>query len=224
LSYLLSKPELSVKEVRELVTTPLRGELTRPSLSAPSQPATVDQNLDHVESVLSQFVRLSRPPTAQVPQILVSPDALDSASRDATKPWSWTAAEAANTEAILIPFLIHLAAAKDDIESMKFCIDSTTDQDSAANPMSPEQYQFGNIAGGIVNCFEPASGKSPLHVAAMNGNLKSVELLLRSGALVHLRDSLGHTALYYVSVVFFCSLPPHSQVVIRLHAKDTKVS
>jgi lysophospholipase len=29
--------------------------------------------------------------------------------------------------------------------------------------------------------------------------MKSVELLLRSGALVHLRDNLGHTALYFVS-------------------------
>jgi len=62
--------------------------------------------------------------------------------------------------------------------------------------------EFGNIAGGVVNCLESASGKSPLHVAAINGNTRSADLLLRSGALVHLRDTLGHTALYYVSHKF----------------------
>lgn len=221
---MLSKPELSVDEVRELVATPLRGELTRLSLSAPSQPVSADQNLDHVQTVLSQFVRLSQSPTSQVPQILVSPDPLDITSRDAAKPWSWTAAEVANTEAVLIPFLIHLSAARDDVEGIRFCIDSAKEQEAAANPMAPEQYQFGNLAGGIVNCFEPASGKSPLHVAAMNGNLESVELLLRSGALVHLRDSLGHTALYYVSnTSLFCFLGCPTHIFIRPHAKVMKV-
>ncbi|KAG1790998.1 uncharacterized protein BJ212DRAFT_1593167 [Suillus subaureus] len=49
----------------------------------------------------------------------------------------------------------------------------------------------------MVNCLDPGSGRSPLHVAASNGNIRCVEKLLESGALVHLRDELGHTALYY---------------------------
>lgn len=121
---------------------------------------------------------------------MVSLDGIDTAARDATASWTWTAAEAASTEIVLIPFLIHLAAAKDDIESIKFCFD-TVKNDSAPT-------ESGNIAGGVVNCLESSSGRSPLHVAAINGNIRSVDLLLRSGALVHLRDTLGHTALYYV--------------------------
>jgi lysophospholipase len=58
------------------------------------------------------------------------------------------------------------------------------------------------IVGGIVNWINPASGRSPLHVAAINGSTQSVDALLKAGALVHLRDSLGHTALYYVSDSF----------------------
>ena len=48
-----------------------------------------------------------------------------------------------------------------------------------------------------INSLDPASGRSPLHVAALNGSTKCVNILLKSGASVHLRDSLGHTALYY---------------------------
>ena len=55
------------------------------------------------------------------------------------------------------------------------------------------------VAGGIVNVVDPASGRTPLHVAALNGSTKCAMLLLESGALVHLRDTLDHTALYYVS-------------------------
>jgi lysophospholipase len=149
--------------------------------------------LEQIGNVLSQFVRLSQPPTNRA-QTIVSPDGIDTATRDAAASWSWTAAEAATTEAVLIPFLIHLAAARDDIESIKFCFDAVKNDSGVT--------EFGNIAGGVVNCLESSSGKSPLHVAAINGNTRSVDLLLRSGALVHLRDTLGHTALYYVGRKF----------------------
>ena len=145
--------------------------------------------MEQIGNVLSQFVRLSQPPTRRV-QTMMSSDGIDAATRDAAASWSWTAAEAATTEAVLIPFLVHLAAARDDIESIKFCFN--------AGKGEPGAVEFGNIAGGVVNCMESSSGKSPLHVAAINGNTRSVDLLLRSGALVHHRDTLGHTALYYV--------------------------
>lgn len=210
LSYLLSKPELSVEEVRELITTPLRGELTRPVRSAPSQPITIDKSFDSIQGVISEFVRLSQPPS-QGPHITISSDTLDASSKDATAPWSWTAAEAASTEAILIPFLVHLAAAKDDVPSLRFCIDST--EGSASKEMSSEQHQSANIMGGVVNCLDPATGKTPLHVASMNGSTRAADLLLRSGALVHLRDILGHTALYYVrqkrTILIFINIDSH---------------
>ncbi|KAF8965293.1 asparaginase-domain-containing protein [Flammula alnicola] len=190
LSYLLSKPELSLKEVRDLIGKPLRGELTRESGVVVQQPS-IDQNMENIQQLLSQFVRLTRPPSV-VPILIMktSPDGMQSTALDAAAPWSWTAAEAATTEAVLFPFLVHLAAARDDLESLKYCL-KPVDVDDAS-----EILKFGMIPGGIVNCLEAGSGRSPLHVAALNGNTKSVELLLRSGALVHLRDMLGHTALY----------------------------
>jgi len=176
----------------------LRGELTQPSSAAPAQPS-IDQNLENIQGLLSQFVRLSRPPSL-VPQIVISRDFIDEAAQDATAPWSWTAAEAASTEAALSPFLIHLAAARDDVESIRFSIATATHMGSDA---TLENQQYRNIAAGIVNCLEVGSGRSPLHVAALNGSTKSIHILLESGALVHLRDSLGHTALYYASNISY---------------------
>ncbi|KAF5358517.1 hypothetical protein D9756_001360 [Leucocoprinus leucothites] len=218
LGYLLSKPELSLKQIRDLVGIPLRGELTRPSAAAPSHASTTlstsdsEPNLDTVHHVLSRFIRLSRPPSL-VPEIVVSSDALVTASetRDEAAPWTWTAAEASTAESVLLPFLIHLAAAKNDFESLRYCIETektSSDQhghhvrqsSAVGEPSSAGVAgKHGSIAGGIVNCLDPGSGRSPLHVAALNGHTQAVELLLQSGALVHLRDTLGHTALYYAA-------------------------
>ncbi|KAF8891218.1 L-asparaginase [Infundibulicybe gibba] len=198
LSYLLSKPELSVKEVRSLIGIPLRGELTRPSgAAAPPLQPTAERNMEYMQNVLSRFVRLSHPPS-QLPQIVVSESPLEESSHDAAAPWSLTAAEAASTEEVLLPFLMHLATAKDDVKTIKYCLAPGSESGSNTE-IPPLESQHGNIPGGIVNCLEPASRRSPLHVAALNGNIKSVNLLLQSGALVHLRDALGHTALYYAA-------------------------
>ncbi|KZT71420.1 asparaginase-domain-containing protein [Daedalea quercina L-15889] len=132
LSYLLSKPELSLPAVRSSVGTPLRGELTRPAsaiASAISEPKGIDSNLESISGVLSHVVRLSSTQT-RGPKM--------------------------------------------------------TRRNIA-------------IGGGLVNCVEPASGRSPLHSAALNGSLDAVNALLEAGALVHLRDSLGHTPLYYAA-------------------------
>ncbi|KAK2466740.1 hypothetical protein APHAL10511_000998 [Amanita phalloides] len=194
LSYLLSKPELSTKDIRELIGMPLRGELTRPASTPPNQP-TINDNLEKIQDVLSQFVRLSRSPS-RGPRIVISSELPDSTTQEAAAPWTWTAAEAATAESVLLPFLIHLAAARDDLESLKFCLSAGPEADPSPVPVIR---QYGSIAGGLVNCLEPATGRSPLHVAALNGNIRSVDMLLRSGALVHLRDALGHTALYYAA-------------------------
>lgn len=134
--------------------------------------------------------------TPTTPKIIVSTDSMDEATQDAAKPWSWTAGEAASTEAALVPFLIHLAAARNDVESLRFCLSPSTDTEQHARG---DSQRYRAVAGGIVNCLDPASGRSPLHVAALNGSTECTGILLESGALVHLRDSLGHTPLYYVS-------------------------
>jgi 60kDa lysophospholipase len=166
-------------------------------LTVPSQ--TIFRNLENIQCVLSQFIRLSRSQSQPyIPDITISSPSVslnDIKSRqDTAAPWSWTASEATSAETALLPFLIHLAAARDDLESMSFCLESAE---------SPELQQR-TIPGGLVNCTQQVSGSSPLHVAALNGSERCVDALLRSGALVHLRDLLEHTALYYVSFQMLC--------------------
>jgi hypothetical protein len=178
------------------------------------QQSTISENVQNIQHLLSQFVKLSRRPSL-VPQG-VTTESVDVDSSESAAPWSWTAAEAAITEAALLPFLIHLAASRDDIDSLNYCLKPTIVHDSA------ESLKHGLIPGGIVNCLEAGSGRSPLHVASLNGHVRSVELLLRSGALVHLRDTLGHTALYFVSRFTFLQLNTHEWSEIRLHDKGMK--
>lgn len=208
LSYLLSKPELSAVEVRSLIGTPLRGELTRPASALPpslSEPKGIEQSLENIQGVLSQVVRLSSSAQPSVPAIQISLDGADRSNNEkmaeAAAPWSWTAAEAASTEGVLYPYLIHLAAARNDIEAIRFCLASEAgpSNEGMASPGSEPPRRNIAIAGGLVNSIEPASGRSPLHSAALNGNVNAVNSLLEAGALVHLRDVLGHTPLYYAA-------------------------
>lgn len=193
---------------------PLRGELTRASAAAPSQP-TIDQNVENIQGLLSQFVRMSNA-TAQTPKITITAsDPTDEVVQDAAKPWSWTAAEAASTEAALIPFLVHLAVARDDAEGLRYCLYSS---DSG---LHGESTSYAPIAGGVANCLDPGSGRSPLHVASLNGSIDCTNMLLESGGLVHLRDSLGHTALYYVSEIIRMQTLP-SYALHRLLGKVTR--
>jgi lysophospholipase len=167
----------------------LRGELTRAVHAAPT-PA-IDANLEAVSGTLAHIVRLSSPARHQTPKITIS-DAQDEPP-DAGAPWAWTAAEAATSNYALLSWLVHLAAAANDTDVLSYCL-------------SPDGAQGENqrmIPGGIVNWINPASGRSPLHVAAINGSAHCVHTLLKAGSLVHLRDSLGHTALYYVSDSIF---------------------
>ncbi|KAI9446270.1 L-asparaginase [Lactarius indigo] len=176
LCYLLSKPELSAEQVRSLVGSPLRGELTRAPHTVRA-PAAIDANLEAIGGVLSHVVRLAVPARHQTPRIVI-PDAPDEPPD----------AEVATTQGALLSWLIHLAAAANDVGGLEYCL--------STGSAHGEEHA---IVGGIVNWINPASGRSPLHVAAINGGVQSVRTLLEAGALVHLRDSLGHTALYYVS-------------------------
>ncbi|KAI0636433.1 L-asparaginase [Trametes polyzona] len=204
LSYLLSKPELSTEQVRALIGTPLRGELTLPESKLPpslSQHPGIGPSLENIQGVLSQVVRLASAPSARAPRIVAdvartSSDAAADTSRDistddAAAPWSWTAAEAALTEAALFPFLVHLAASRDDTAALAFCLAAEA-APSPAGALWPG-------AGGLANCLDAASGRAPLHVAALHGAVRAAEMLLEAGALVHVRDALGHTPLYYAA-------------------------
>ena len=159
--------------------TPLRGELTRVAAkahAAQSAQKTMDEQIDKIQGILSHVVRLSSRTSSMGPAVPVITVDL---AEDSPSPWTLTAAEATSTEASLLPFVTHLAVAKDDPHGLEFCL--RTDS-----------------VGEAVNCLD-VSGRSPLHTAAINNSVKCLNVLLEKGALVHLRDSLGHTPLYYVS-------------------------
>jgi len=152
---------------------------------------TVPQDLHDIQGLLDRFVHLTST-SRQIPPIALSTD-IGGVAQDSAAPWSETAAETAFTEAALLPHLMHLAAARNDVKSLEFCLEVSADWEM-------EDKARVVIPGGIVNCIDPGSNRSPLHVAALNGSSASISRLLKAGALVHLRDNLGHTALYYVSL------------------------
>ncbi|KAF9500541.1 L-asparaginase [Pleurotus eryngii] len=192
LGYLLSKNELSPGEVRNLIATPLRGELSRPLGSTGE---FSDESLAKLRGVVSRFIQLSQPKPI-LPHITISSDSAGTTARNAAAAWSETAAEISSTEAALLPFLTHLAVARDDLDSLQFCIDA----DDYANVQSAKGNNMGtSVPGGVINCLDPASDRTPLHVAALNGAARCAHKLLDSGALVHCRDNLGHTSLYYAA-------------------------
>jgi 60kDa lysophospholipase len=171
--------------VRKLVGAPLRGELTRISRGTRT-PAAIDVNFETIGNTLEHIVRLTSPARNPIPGIVVS-DGQDELP-DAAAPWAWTAGEVATTQRALFSWLVHLAAAANDVDGLLHCLSTDGAREEECT-----------IVGGIVNWINPASGRSPLHVAAINGSAHCVHALLKAGSLVHLRDSLDHTALYYVS-------------------------
>lgn len=156
-----------------------------------------------------------QPKIAHSMTLLGSTVSLSKSARETTSSWQNTASETATTEAALYPFLVHIAVAKDDVDTLKFClgIDGSSSDSGAMQspidglgPSTMEGLSVSNsnrhlVKGGIANCLDIASGRTPLHVAALNGSANCLKLLLESGALVHIRDSLDHTPLYYVSIV-----------------------
>jgi 60kDa lysophospholipase len=186
--------------------TPLRGELTRPSsLSSLGHP-DMDENIEQVQGLLSQVVRLSST-SPSLPSIIVSSLAAD----DSTAPWSWTAADVVSTETALLPYLVHLAAAKDDADGISFGLASSATSSHMDNTVD------------IVNCLD-VGGRSPLHTAALHNSVECVDLLLKNGALVHLRDILGHTPLYYVCVSYLYRLHVVNLFLYRPLGWDIKTS
>jgi lysophospholipase len=173
--------------VRKLVGAPLRGELTRIPRGTPA-PA-IDVNFEAIGNTLEHIVRLTSPGARNPTSAIVISDTAQDEVSDAGAPWAWTAAEAATTQRALFSWLVHLATAANDVDELLHCL--STDG-------AHEEEQC-TVVGGIVNWINPASGRSPLHVAAVNGSVHCVHALLKAGSLVHLRDSLDHTALYYVS-------------------------
>lgn len=185
------------------MAAPLRGELT---LTAPSSEG-VPSDFQNIQPVLMQLFRLTSNLSSgslSSPSIYPSDVMSRSLGAKATDIWTPTDSDTAQTYGAILPFLIHVAAAKNDVEGIQFCIDAweqlTKLEDKEAQPSSPvvEKSFLQSVGSGICNVLD-TSGRSPLHTAALNGSLESTRLLLQNGASVHSRDLLDHTMLYYVS-------------------------
>ncbi|KAJ1309577.1 hypothetical protein OPQ81_006350 [Rhizoctonia solani] len=190
LAYLLSKKDLTPASVRELVSQPLRGELTLP----PPLTRPTTTSLDSIQDLLSEILRLSQPAS-------VSDDSTG------TAPWSATASDASSTEVALLPYLMHLAVARDDPASVV----NTASHPGRRPPQSahgtptaelPHHLSGPNqFAQGAANAPLPGSLHTPLHTAALQGSARCTRALLEVGALVHVRDALDHTCLFYAARV-----------------------
>ncbi|KAF8511125.1 L-asparaginase [Hysterangium stoloniferum] len=192
LGYLLSKPELSSEQIRELVQKPLRGEMTLPSaFSGTRSQASVDASVGNVQDVLAHIVRLlSSKRSTHKSTVGLDDDTIVAA------PWSVTNAETLSAESALLPVLIRLSVARNDVESLLWCIKSSAYEEPGIQGL---ELDVAMRAAGIINCLDVSSGRSPLHIAALHGNSEAAIILLEAGASVHVRDLLGHTALYYAA-------------------------
>jgi 60kDa lysophospholipase len=172
LTYLLSKSELSIADVRSLMGTPLRGELTRSEGAHFAHP-TMDQDLQLVQDLLGQIMRLSsQGPTrlsssysggsvSSPSSELHGPEHTLTTTRAVAAAWSWTASEATSASASLLPYLIHMAVSRNDDQSLEAYL----------GPASATGAHRIAVPGGLINCLEPTSNRAPIHVAALNGSL-----------------------------------------------------
>ncbi|KAG8698911.1 hypothetical protein FRC08_005630, partial [Ceratobasidium sp. 394] len=194
LAYLLSKPDLTPDRVRKLLSVPLRGELTLPApLTRPTTTA-----LDSVHDLLGEILRLSQPSI-----VLGTSEPEVKADTSGTAPWSTTASHAGATELALLPFLMHLAVSRDDPASVTAAASHprhppNASGHSTSTPTSEQPFQF---AQGASNAPLPGSLHTPLHTAALQGSVRCTRALLEVGALVHVRDALDHTCLFYAARV-----------------------
>lgn len=158
---------------------PLRGELTPPTTTKQYSPSLP---LDRLPFLLSQLLSTN---TGQ--------STADQSSTEQSRSRQPSSEEASAASETLVPFLLAQAASKDDdsLESMLVMLVGSNPNDSANE----------SVAGNYLN--QPASSGCPivpLHLAASNGSVRNITLLLKYGASVHVRDSEGHTALFCAAV------------------------
>ena len=126
--------------------------------------------------------------------------------------------DVSQAEFLVLPYLMHLAASRNDVEGVQYCFDAVSAAEQSAdlptNAAVPNVHSFMvGVGGGIVNALDPC-GRAPLHTAALHGSQDCVQILLSGGASVHLRDSLDHTPLYYVRALVILVLA-YSHFVYR---------
>ncbi|BGP38398.1 hypothetical protein JCM10449v2_002330 [Rhodotorula kratochvilovae] len=196
LSYLLSKPELTPAQVRKLIAQPLRGELT-PLSPVPtySSPATSETRL---RTLFSQLIEAAPSPNRPAAHPLAQTDgAADEPvlPQEFAPSWPSTLADEEALKAAVMPYLLAQAAAKPGplLGTLLSSLDAAPSAPLASTSSSALALPS------LLN--EPAQTtlQTPLHLAALSGSAANVELLLASGASVHVRDAHGHCPLFYAA-------------------------
>jgi lysophospholipase len=183
LAYLLSKPDLNVENVRQLIGSPLRGEITAPSVESSHERPWSEET----EEIVQRIVKLTPPlrvfsSSSGTPLITLSGDGNESINSLADEGLHESSK---STENALRVMLIHLAVSRDEVEQMQYAAKINGNGE--------------NDVMDWINAADVASGQSPLHTAAIRGAKACAARLLECGALVHKRDALDHTPFYYVS-------------------------
>ncbi|KAG8800015.1 hypothetical protein FRC17_006982, partial [Serendipita sp. 399] len=116
---------------------------------APHHHAPVDPHHLHQEGHGAS----NRPKPAHSLTLLGSTVALSKSARETTSSWMSTASETASAEAALYPFLVHLAVARDDVETLNFCLGRQSPESAADTGTSAVQSPVvaveGEIGGGV---------------------------------------------------------------------------
>lgn len=224
LAYLLSKPELTRDQVRTLMGRSLRGELTDIS---PVHQTEADASAASSGASLSDLLGriLQRPSEVSEAQ----DDSLNEEAEAASRSTGMTSAQAApqskalqteiaDAERIILPYLIHRAAASNDVASLKWHLNALARLEEAdiASSSSQTAARLQAHRGSVPTIgtagtsdrelsssalssssgrpsalpvsLSPLDSTYPLHAAAALGHATCVSLLLEAGASVHLRD------------------------------------
>ncbi|XJO76275.1 hypothetical protein BDV3_006823 [Batrachochytrium dendrobatidis] len=185
LSYLLAKYS-DVHILRRLMRKSLRGELTIPVrrqrftyFMRPSGSTAISSHGNSISSLLA-MLGVHRPihSTSRRPSELLEQDSYSSSlgqqfgesGAETDDPEAYSS----NLENVLVPLLLCQAVRAVDLSGL------TTVLNEYEHMVNVQDYD----------------GRGPLHVAASDGQRDCVELLLRHGANVHLRDNFGHSALF----------------------------
>lgn len=165
---------------------PLRGEMTASTM--PTLKAFQPQS-NEIYTLMSSLLNISTTTDEGLVSPLASPRVQPTTPDDS---WMENPQDTRHIQATLLPYLLCLAAAKNQPHGVSRVIKQIQafEQPDAIGGVS-----WKNVHGqSLMNLLDPAFGKNALHVAAANGNAACVEVLLLAGAHVHQRDALGHTA------------------------------
>ncbi|POW03954.1 hypothetical protein PSHT_11429 [Puccinia striiformis] len=172
LAYLLSKPSLTPEKIRTLITA---------SISGPNDGIAnmnINNNNPHTPSATisnDPTILLKRSPNLGRLSIYQDVGVELETSEMLQK-------EQDLTEQSLLPIALTAASAREDASL------------SSLLEICHDQIQI----HGLLNLRSASGlGQTALHLAAFYGRFRNIELLLDHGASVHLRDDIGHTALFY---------------------------